>query len=56
MTRVRFGADEARHDESHSPEEFFTLSRYRMLTMPRRETQHPVVHRFARERDEKGTR
>jgi hypothetical protein len=31
-------------------------SRYKMLTIAPRETQHLVVHRFARERDEKGMR
>jgi hypothetical protein len=34
----------------------FTDSRYKMLTIAPRETQHLVVHRFARERDEKGMR
>ena len=35
---------------------FFTIELHKMLTIPRRKTQHLVVHRFARERDEKGMR
>jgi hypothetical protein len=35
---------------------FFPRHHHKLLTSPCHKTQHPVVHRFARKRDEKGMR
>jgi len=47
---------DAGHDESRPLQEFFHEQLHKMLTIRLRKTQHLVVHRFARERDEKGMR
>jgi hypothetical protein len=49
--------DETHDDESQPPQNSFHDSpRHKLLTFPCQKTQHLVVHRFARKRDEKGMR
>jgi hypothetical protein len=45
-----------RGDHSRSREKLFATGAREALTIAARKTQHRLVHRFARERDEKGMR